>query len=86
MYRPLSRSIPKIEIQTQTHTNKTNETPINFPAKDNKPVDADGSQVYTDEKLSEIIDHSIRIMDTDFDGYVSFPEFVQTQENMKTDK
>lgn len=52
--------------------------------KDNKPVDADGSQTYTDEKLIEIIDQSLKIMDTDFDGYVSFPEFVKTQEDMKT--
>lgn len=51
--------------------------------KDKKPVDADGSQTYTDEKLSEIIDQSLQIMDTDLDGYVSFPEFVKTQQDMK---
>lgn len=51
--------------------------------KDNKPVDADGSQTYTDEKLIEIIDQSLKIMDTNFDGFVSFPEFVKTQQDMK---
>lgn len=54
-----------------------------IPEKDNKPVDADGSHTYTDEKLSEIIDQSLKIMDTDYDGYVSFPEFVKTQQDMK---
>lgn len=53
------------------------------PEKDNKPVDADGSHSYTDEKLSEIIDQSLKIMDADSDGYVSFPEFVKTQQDMK---
>lgn len=51
--------------------------------KDNKPVDEDGSHTYTDEKLIEIIDQSLKIMDTDHDGYVSFPEFVKTQQDMK---
>lgn len=51
--------------------------------KDNKPVDEEGSQTYTDEKLIEIIDQSLKIMDTDYDGYVSFPEFVKTQQDMK---
>lgn len=51
--------------------------------KDNKPVDTDGSDTYTDEKLSEIIDQSLKIMDTNNDGYVSFPEFVKTQQDMK---
>lgn len=51
--------------------------------KDNKPVDDEGSHTYTDEKLSEIIDQSLKIMDTDLDGYVSFPEFVKTQNDMK---
>lgn len=54
-----------------------------IPEKDNKPVDAEGSHTYTDEKLIEIIDQSLKIMDTDFDGYVSFPEFVKTQQDMK---
>lgn len=66
--------------------NKNKTEYVEFAEKDPKPVDADGSPVYTDEKLSEIIDHSIQIMDTDFDGYVSFPEFVKTQETMKTEK
>ncbi|XP_055323556.1 nuclear transcription factor Y subunit beta isoform X7 [Sitodiplosis mosellana] len=56
---------------------------IHWHEKDNKPVDADGSDTYTDEKLSEIIDQSLKIMDSDYDGYVSFPEFVKTQQDMK---
>lgn len=62
--------------------NKCTHQPIT--EKDNKPVDADGSETYTDEKLSEIIDQSLKIMDTDHDGYVSFPEFVKVQQDMKT--
>lgn len=65
------------------HTRIRIQLTYNFTEKDNKPVDSDGSQTYTDEKLSEIIDQSLSIMDADLDGYVSFPEFVKTQQDMK---
>lgn len=32
----------------------------------------------------EIIDQSLKIMDTDYDGFVSFPEFIKTQQAMKS--
>ncbi|XP_031617653.1 nuclear transcription factor Y subunit beta isoform X4 [Contarinia nasturtii] len=56
---------------------------IHWHEKDNAPGVEDGSSTYTDEKLSEIIDQSLKIMDTNNDGYVSFPEFVKTQQDMK---
>lgn len=54
-----------------------------FTDKNDKPVDESGDQTYTDEKLIDIIDQSLAIMDKDNDGCVSFPEFIQTQEDMK---
>lgn len=59
----------------------TDKTPI--PDKADVPIDNQGAQSYTDEKLIEIIDQSLDIMDKDLDGYVSFPEFVAVQDSMK---
>lgn len=64
--------------------NKKNEHKhTNLTDKADVPIDDQDGKSYSDEKLIEIIDQSLQIMDKNNDGYVSFPEFVSTQESLK---
>lgn len=55
----------------------------NITDKAGVPIDDQDGKSYSDEKLIELIDQSLQIMDTDLDGFVSFPEFVSAQASMK---
>lgn len=67
----------KQHIEHKTHNNN------NITDKADVPIEDQDGRSYSDEKLIEIIDQSLQIMDKDLDGYVSFPEFVSTQESLK---
>lgn len=65
------------------NTHWTQNTQQIITDKADVPIEDQDGRSYSDEKLIEIIDQSLQIMDKDLDGYVSFPEFVSTQESLK---
>lgn len=65
----------------QNHKNEKNQKQITD--KSGEPVDDHHGQIYSDEKLIEIIDQSLDIMDTNSDGYVSYSEFITAQESLR---
>lgn len=68
------------------HEKQMNTKHKNTNITEKADVPAEGThdgRSYSDEKLIEIIDQSLEMMDKDYDGYVSFPEFVATQESLR---